>query len=342
MLDVPIKNKNIFFIFSNSSTKMNTNHQNSKFPHENPKYLSLAETLSEKFAEREAHEESDVTAWSGIGVFVIHAIIALGSLSTVFYLNVSRAEKIVLTGLVVVLAVVIEFFKSRYMERFFESRMKVSDTALALEIRRNHQKKLSVNQTILVCFWSISALIFTIGGIQYANHNAPEAEKLAYDVSLQASLNAKTNALNQARKDGASSTRLRQLAEDQTKASDAWQAHTARVDAQNVVKAEGASNDIWIWAFVAILICMALELGLFFLRGFHEGKQYEMAKSLDAMRLNSSQSSPTPMDEQERSLRLKIKEYYDLIQALKKENDDLAKENSRLLTVNEALERLVK
>ncbi len=259
-----------------------------------PKHLEMAEKYQDKFADKEAYEEADITGWSGIGVFALHAIIAAGSVMAIYYLNISKAEKTFLSVFVLVLAGVLEYFKSKYMERYFHSHLKASNVNSAKDTRLFHQKKKAVSKNILMAFWGASVVIFMAGGMQYAVNNMGNTEKLGYDTSLQASLSSKTKALESARLNGAGSGRLRQLAEDQTRASQDWQNHKKQIDGRQDILNASDESSTWTWAIIALVICIGLECGLFFLRGFHEGEQYKIAMSLLDGSEQGSKSSPTP------------------------------------------------
>jgi hypothetical protein len=331
---------------------MSNSNQNSKLT--DPRHLQMAEKYQEKFSDKEAYEESDITGWSGVGVFCLHAIIALGSVMAIYYLNISKAEKAILSCFVVVLAGVLEYFKSVYMERFFISKLKSLNVKLSKDTRLMHQKKMGVAKTILMCFWGASVVIFMAGGIQYATNNMGNVEKLEYDQSLKASLNAKTKALESARLNGAGSGRLRQLAEDQTIASTAWQNHKTQVETRQAALNTDGESSTWTWGLIALVICAGLECGLFFLRGFHEGEQYKIALSLmeDGADVPLDlTASPTPSVSKEvfdamagKSQRL-FNENQILEQkhiSIQKELEILKQENTRLQSKNDALERLVK
>ena len=274
----------------------NSNFNSKKMPLEDPRYLEMAEKYADKFSEKEAYEDNDVTAWSGIGVFFLHALIWFGSLSTVWYLNVSKSEKIVLSVIVVVIAFVLEWYKSLYMEKFFRAYMKSRDTDMPIGLRKDNQRKKGTAQTVLLAFWGASVVIFMAGGIQYASNNMGDVEKLAYDASLKMSLDAKTKTLETARLSGAGSGRLRQLAEDQTKASDAWQSHKANIDGRQATLNSGGEDSAWNYGLMALAVCLALEFCLFALRGFHEGQQYKVAKSLFSLMHNGTAAGANPSD----------------------------------------------
>ena len=319
---------------------------------DDPKYLAMAEKYAEKYAEKSAHEENDVTVWSGIGVVLIHALIVMGSVATVYYLPVSRMEQLVLSVLVVSAALVLEVFKSKYMERYFMATLKAADKTLSIAVRNLNVKRKDVSFRILMCFWGVSVVIFSFGSVKYAQHNAPKTDVLRYDETLKAALTAKTAAMESARKSGAGGNRLRQLGEEQTKAMEAWQSHKAQIDGRNDSASNSDSDDTWTYILMAIVACLGLELALYGLRRFHEGEQYKAAASLSAL-MNSEMVSPTPLVGEEMiskrlfdELVLKYNKFMELTEAFEKgyENQvkDLSDEVADLKKLNGNLERLLK
>jgi hypothetical protein len=309
---------------------------------ENPKYLRMQEELNEKFREKGEHEESDVTGWSGTLVFVLHAIIAMITVSIVLFLDLSKVEKVAFGVVLAVGAVCLESFKSRYMERYFVAFLKSIDLKQTPLVRKSNDKKAQTNKTILIAFWTVSVIIFTISGIKYAAIASGKAEVIGYDTSLKNVLETKTKALNAAQKDGVGAKTLRLLTEDLQRASQDWQRHTAAIDAKNGTLADEHENHTWFYGLGAIFLCAFLEVGLFFMRQFHERTQYKIATSVnDALGITSSTPS-VKTDLGVNEWELKYKQLQDSYADLSNKYTIAQNQCTKLASLNEALERLVK
>ncbi len=250
---------------------------------DDPKYLELSDTLNDKYAEKEAFEESDITKWTRLLYLVPHVLIAGGTIGLIQFINVSKVEKIFLTVFIAALALALEWFKGVYMERYFIANLKTQDVEQPRETRQFNQKKKGVNFKILAFFWAISALIFCFTGSQLAKKVYGTAEKISYDASIENSLVVATNALNKATKESAGSGTLRNLSEKLENARNAWSTHKKEIAQKNATIVTYHDDDIFNYSVMAFSLCLILEIGLFAARGFHETKQYEIHKSLNGI-----------------------------------------------------------
>ena len=260
---------------------MQNQNNNSNSALENPKYLEMMDTYADKYADKAAYEEADITVWTRIMYVAIHAVIVLGTIALPqFITSISKGERIALTCFVAAIALCLEWFKGTYMERYFIAKMLSLNVMLGKDRRQMYHRKMNLNFKILAFFWFVSVALFCTTGVFYAKKYFVSGVELQADTSVKAALDASIASLNKSTAENAGSKALRQLNNSVAAAQTAWTTEQSRVDRVNATIKTDSEGDQWNYGIMALLCCILLELGLFAARGFHEKKQYEIACSL--------------------------------------------------------------
>jgi hypothetical protein len=277
----------------NQVAKMQNQINNSNSALENPRILEMMDTYADKYADKAAYEEADITVWTRIMYVAIHAVIVLGTIALPqFITSISKGERIALSCLIGAIALCLEWFKGTYMERYFVAKMLSLNSDFGKDRRQMYLKKMRLNFKILAFFWVVSVSLFCTTGVFYAKKYFVSGAELQAEQSIKAALDASIASLNKSTSENAGSKALRELNNSVAKAQTAWTAEQSRVDRVNATIKTDSEGDQWNYGILALLCCIFLELGLFAARGFHEKKQYEIAMSLpqDKGAPNSNQS----------------------------------------------------
>lgn len=252
----------------------------SKNPFSDPSVVDLRRRLGEKFAEKPAHSEVDVTFWSGSAVFLLHTFSALLATYAASFLGLSGYE---LTAVFIVwglLACIIEWFKSQYSERYHNAFLKTYDETLPDAERERAYDRMKLTKNILLVFWTISLSVVVFSAAQMALKNAPSVVLLSYDLSIETTLKQKQSSLNIAQERNAKLATIKGLQTEVSEAQENWNRHKAGVDAENRQLKSTHSNGLTVYIFFGFLLGLGIEMAIFYMRRFHERKQYEIYKSL--------------------------------------------------------------
>jgi hypothetical protein len=255
----------------------------------NPHLEGVRKNLQNKYNKLSPTNKTDETVWTGVGVFVLHAIIAIGTFSIVANMDTSTPLGVILSAFILVLAIVTEVLKSRFQERFLIYDLAENDEDNTEDERFEAFREKGFNQRILIVIYAFSALFFITNGVFIANKHSKFKEK-DYDLSFQKTYDKKNEIVSLAQKNGLSVKRIQDLQKEADTALENFQLHKSTVDLDN--KAGKSDNrDIQIvYALLAIGICTLLELMLFGCRKLHETKQYKIAKKVLKERQSKKQT----------------------------------------------------
>ena len=303
----------------------------------NPRLMDMKRTYDKKFGEKPAHQESDVTSWSAVTVFLLHAFSAICAGYASQFFGLSGMEQTVVSVVWFALMVVLEVFKSKYSERYHIAIIKSLDDTLKEDEQERAYDRAKVTKNILLVFWTISLSIVVFAASQMALKNAPEVELLSYDKNLQSVLLQKQVTLSQAQERSAKLATIKGLQADVSKAAEEVKQDKSFVDRENIARRTAHGNGLGIYIFFGFLLGLGIEMGIYYMRRFHETKQYEIYQSLPFFdtKKGSNPASVAHSNDELALLKVKIRELESTVKTQEAYIRDLTSQKS-------ALERLIR
>jgi hypothetical protein len=255
-----------------------------------PSVGNMKRRYEARYADKPAYKEVDLTAWTGTSVFLLHTLSCACAFFAARFFGFTGIEQTAVGVLWGGVCCLIEYFKSVYSERYQIASIKSLDGDIKEDEREMHFEKSLINKRILYVFWSVSLAIVVYAASQLAMQNAPELKLLTYDAQIENVLLEKQRTLALSRDRGAKLTKITDLQNEVTSALSDWKAHKATVDGENRHRRTEHTNGMGIYIFFGLLFGFAIETAIYYMRRFHERKQYEIHKSLTELS-NSKQKS---------------------------------------------------
>jgi len=249
------------------------------------KSLKRLENLERKFQLKTA-DEKHPTWLSGTLTFILHFLSFFASAAALFFLEGSFVEKVIYGLFISVLLVGVEYGKSYYMNDWFSLDLYYNDVSNSELSRKTAFSDGRVAVRVLVVFWTLSLAATIYASIYVASHKIYQS--IPYDNMLQERVESAKNTL----KTMTGRVKLVQQEEYQKsydKAFRAWENHKSQVDSKN-------SGNGFLYGFLGFVLALAIEVGIYFARQWHERMQYEVVAAL------RKKQTPRPQGGETRSL----------------------------------------
>jgi hypothetical protein len=251
------------------------------------KSLKRLENLERKFQLKTA-DEKHPTWLSGTLTFILHFLSFFASAVALFFLDGSLAEKVIYGLFISVLLAAIEYGKSNYMNDWFSLDLYYSDTSNSEASRKIAFSDGRVAVRVLIVFWTLSLAATIYASIYVASHKIYQT--IPYDKILEERVESAKNTLK-------TMTGRVKLAEQEKyqqsydTAFKRWEKHKSEVDGSN-------SGNGFLYGFLGFLMALAIELGIYFARQWHEKMQYEVVSALRKKQMprpQGGETRPLPM-----------------------------------------------